>query len=208
MFPHPLWHGTSAHLLPLIEEHGLGGRNVMADWRVMEFLQWAFPQLGFDDQNYSDPDYMDLLPIQAAVRGGAAGMNFVYGDVYATGGYDKAAVYAQTAPELLSFARTVVEVAHRRELTVIRDELANYRQIAEFLSLCPEPVVLKLPPVPVSSLRSEDGGDFPFDVLVDGASVKVLLAQWAFRVDAVIPLSELEILAVPTERNSAESYKR
>lgn len=208
MFPHTLWHGTSAHLLPLIEEHGLGGRNVMADWRVMEFLQRAFPLLGFDDQNYSDPDYMDLLPIQAAVRGGAAGMNFVYGDVYATGGYDKAAVYAQTAPELLSFARTVVEVAHRRELTAIPNELANYPQIADFLNRDPTPVVLKLPPVPMSSLRNENGGDCPFDKFANGQVGEAMFSQWAFRVDAVIPLSELEVSAVPTDRNSAERYQR
>lgn len=191
MFPHPLWHGTSAHLLPLIEEHGLGGRNVMADWCVMEFLQWSFAQLGFDDQNYSDPDYMDLLPIRAATRGGAAGMNFVYGDVYVTGGYDKAAAYAQTAPELLSFARTLVEVAQRRELTAITDRLANYRQIAEFLALDPAPVVLKLPPVPMSALRSEDGGDWPFDMFVESGVGEAMLAQWAFRVDAVIPMADL-----------------
>lgn len=191
MFPHPLWHGTSAHLLPLIEEHGLGGRNVMADWRVMEFLQWTFPQLGFDDQNYSDPDYMDLLPIQAAVRGGAAGMNFVYGDVYVTGGYDKAAVYAQTAPELLSFARTLVEVARRRELAAIPSELASYSEIAEFLTLDPAPVVLKLPPVPLSSLRSETGGEVPFEMFAEGGGGQVLLSQFAFRVDSVIPMTDL-----------------
>lgn len=206
MFPHPLWHGTSAHLLPLIEEHGLGGRNVMADWRVMEFLQWAFPLLGFDDRNYSDPDYMDLLPIQAAARGGAVGLNFVYGDVYATGGYYKAASYAQRAPELLSFARAVIDVANRRGLVAIPEELANYPEIAEFLSLDPAPVVLKLPPVPMSSLRSEDGGDCPFDIFVESGVEEAMLAQWTFRVDAVIPLSEVEISAVPTERNSAESH--
>lgn len=193
MFPHPLWHGTSAHLLPLIEEHGLGGRNVMAVWRVMEFLQWAFPLLGFDDQNYSNLDDVELLPIQAAVRGGAAGMNFVYGDVYVTGGYDKASEYAQTAPELLSFARTVVEVAQRKELTPITDRLANFPQIAEFLALAPAPVVLKLPPVPMSSLRSEDGGDCPFDMFAECGVGEALLAQFAFRVDGVIPMNEIEV---------------
>ena len=191
LFPHPLWHGTSAHLLPLIEEHGLGGRNVMADWRVMEFLQWSLAQLGFDDQNYSDPDYMELLPIRAATRGGAAGMNFVYGDLYVTGGYDKAAAYARTAPELLSFARTIVEIAHRRELTAIPDELANYPQIAEFLSLDPAPVVLKLPPVPMSSLRTEKGGDIPFELFAEGVVGEEMLSPWAFRLDAVIPMADL-----------------
>lgn len=196
MFQHTLWHGTSAHLLPLIEEHGLGGRNVMSDWRVMDFLRWAFPQLGFDDQNYADPDYGDLLAIQAAARGGAAGMNFIYGDVYAAGGYDKAANYARTAPELLSFVRTVVEIAHRRKLTTIPDELASYPQIENFFSLDPAPVVLKLPPIPMSSLRSEDGGDLPIDLFADGPVGAALLSQFAFRIDATIPMNELEVLTV------------
>lgn len=196
MFPHPLWHGTSAHLLPLIEEYGLGGFNVMADWRVMEFLQWSLPQLSFDDQNYTDPDYMDLLPIQAAARGGATGMNFVYGDVYVTGGFEKAASYAERAPELLSFARKVVEVAHRRGLISITDELANYPQVARFLKFDPEPIVLKLPLVPMSSLRSEDGGDCPFDMFAEGEVGKAMLSQWAFRMDAIIPTTDLVAISV------------
>jgi hypothetical protein len=194
MFPHTLWHGTSAHLLPMIDKYGLGGRNVLAGWRVMEFLQWAFPQLGFDDQNYSDPDYLELLPIQAAARGGADGMNFVYGDVYATGGYDKAASYAQTAPELLSFARTVVEVAERKGLESIADGLKRYVQVADFLNGEPKPVVLKLPPVPISSVRMERGGDVPIDMLADSPVLDELISQLAFRVEAVIPLSEIEVL--------------
>lgn len=196
LFRHTLWHGTSAHLLPLIEEHGLGGRNVMADWHVMEFLQRSFSQLGFDDRNYSDPDYMELLPIHAATRGGAPGMNFEYGDVYVTGGYDKAASYAQTAPELLSLARSVVEVAHRRNFTTISDELANFPDISEFLSLDPAPVVLKLPPIRMSSLRSEEGDDCPFELFADGPVADALISQFAFRVDEVVPLNKMEVLTV------------
>ena len=204
MFPHTLWHGTSAHLLPLIEEQGLGGRDLMADWRVMEFLQRAFPRLGFDNQDYSDPDCMELLPIRAAVRGGAAGMNFVYGDLYAAGGYAKAAFYAQTAPELLSFVRTVVEVANRRKLSAISDELPNYPEIEEFLSLDLAPVVLKLPPVPMTSVRSEDGGEIPFDVIANSPASEALISQCAFRVDAVIPLSDIEVLNATLDNQSLE----
>ncbi len=199
MFPHTLWHGTSAHFLPLIEEHGLGGRNVMSDWRVMDFLRWAFPQLGFDDQDYTDPGYGDLIAIKAAARGGAVGMNFEYGDVYAVGGYDRAADYARTAPELLSFVRTVVEVANRNKINTILGELANYPKIKEFLSLDPAPVVLKLPPISMSSLRSEDGGDCPFDLFVDGPVGDALLSQFAFRVEAAIPLNQMEVLTVAQE---------
>lgn len=102
LFPFSLWHGTSAHLLPAIREHGLGGRNLMTEWGVMDFLKRALPQVGVDENDFHDPDILDLMPIHAAVKGGAAGMNFEYGSVYVAGGYDKAAIYAQTAPELIS----------------------------------------------------------------------------------------------------------
>jgi|GEM_PF-6620139 len=194
MLPVTLWHGTSGHLLTLIEQHGLGGMDVMESWRVLPFLKWAFPKLQFDDRSFGDDDFLDLLSIRAAVNGGAAGMNFVYGDVYAAGGLQKASTYAQTAPELLSFVRTVVKIADRRGLALVRTELGGYPEIDKFLRLDPKPVVLELSAVPMSSVTLERGGALSSSLFENDSVSQISLAQTGFRICANIPFSDIKVL--------------
>jgi hypothetical protein len=193
-FPLTLWHGTSAHLLPTIKEHGLGGRNIMQDWRVMAFLQWALHFVDVDDTDFAHPDYIPLLSVKAAAKGGAAGMNFEYGDVYVAGGFDKAADYSLNAPELMSLARTVLDISDRRGVGEVRDGLADYPEIRDFLALEPSPVVLKLPPVPKDMVKSERGGDVPFLNRLGDERANIRLAQLGFRLTSVVPFNEIEVI--------------
>ena len=191
-FPLTLWHGTSAHLLPTIEEHGLGGRNVMQDWRVMEFIQWALPLNDVED--LAHPDYLLLLPIKAAAKGGAGGMNFEYGDLYVAGGFHKAADYALKAPELMSFVQTLLDVADDRGVDAVREGLAEFPEIRDFVSLAPRPVVLKLPPIPVGMVELEKGGAIPMLDKMAADPTSVLFAQIAFRLKTVVPFDEIEVI--------------
>jgi hypothetical protein len=194
LFPIPLWHGTSAHLLPLIKEHGLGGRNVMADWNVMEFLASTFPHLKVGEFDFADPDYPDLMPIRSAIGGGAAGMNFEYGHVYLAGGYDRAADYAQNAPELVSFAKVILDAAQRRGIGAVQERLASYPELEEFLMRDPAPVVLKLPPVPFSWIKDEKGGEKVLSSRDLDDSDMSIWSQVGFRLTEVIPFDGIEII--------------
>jgi hypothetical protein len=194
MFPFTVWHGTSAHLLPKIQEYGLGGRNPMADWRVMEFLMLALETLNYDEYDFAHPDCIDLMSIKAASKGGAKGMNFEYGDVYVAGGYQKAANYAVNAPELISFVRTVLEVADRRRDNSVRSGLSDYPQIAGFISLASKPVVLKLPPLPMAVVATENGGQIKFRADTTGEAGKAFLSQMSYRLTSKIPFDEIEVL--------------
>lgn len=197
LFPHHLYHGTSAHLLPFIEEHGLSGRNLMGEWRAMDFLRLTFPALRYDPYNPSDTHYLEKAMIRKTLEGGGAGMNFEYGDLYATGGYDKAARYAGYGPELLDFARKSVEIADGYGVSDVRRALEDFPEIGEFIGKPKSPVVLKLPLLPKSVLEDEHGGSVHFDLFTDPNRVKFLLPQLSFRVKAVIPFSEIEVLEAP-----------
>ena len=193
-FPLTLWHGTSAHLLPTIKEHGLGGRNIMQDWRVMDFIKWALPFVDVEDGDFGHHDYMPLMPVKAAAKGGADGMNFEYGDVYVAGGFDKAADYSLNAPELMSLAQTVLDIADRRDAGAVRDGLADYPEIRNFLALESSPVVLKLPPIPADMVRSERGGEVPLLDRVGDEVTSIIFAELGFRLTSVVPFDEIEVI--------------
>ena len=197
LFPHPLWHGTSAHLLPMIEEYGLGGRNVMAEWRVMDFLAEVFPQLNYNRFDYSDPDHNKKMLINACLQRTNAGMNFLYGHLYVAGGYARAASYASYAPELISYVFWALDMADRYGLPMIRDRLSAFPEIAAFVEQPPKPVVLKLPLVPLLALEDEKGGPImPLLWDEDPAVASILLDQSSFRLNTVIPLREVELIYI------------
>ena len=195
-FPSALWHGTSAHMLPMIKEHGLGGRNALEEFRILDFMREAFPHLGFDDNDYSNPDYCDLLPVRAAVQGGANGMNFEYGDIYVTGGFDKAAMYARRAPELVSLAKNIVEIGRRDGIDEIENALRAYPQAKELLELSYAPVVLKLPKMSLDRIEDEHGGKPFVPGALDGKAYEMLVSQLAYRVKGVVPFEELEVFEI------------
>jgi hypothetical protein len=45
ILPFPLFHGTSDIFLSSIRQHGLGGKNIIVEWRGLEFLRTAMSML-------------------------------------------------------------------------------------------------------------------------------------------------------------------
>jgi hypothetical protein len=45
ILPFPLFHGTSDIFLSSIRQHGLGGKNIVVEWRGFEFLSTAMSML-------------------------------------------------------------------------------------------------------------------------------------------------------------------
>ena len=52
-----LWHGTSEHLIPSIREFGLGGKNLLPELGVLEFLSETVSFLDFDEMDFGDPEH-------------------------------------------------------------------------------------------------------------------------------------------------------
>ncbi len=163
----------------------------MEDWRVIDFLKWSWEIVGDAYDNHYDD--LDLFVIKSAIDDTATHMNFEYGDVYVAGGYHKAATYSLNSPELISFVRAMLEAADRLHDSSLRNGLSGYPELAEFLSLAPEPVVLKLPPLPMSIISNEKGGEVHFPVDPTDDIAKPLYSQMAYRVTSVIPFQGMEV---------------
>ena len=194
-YPGTLFHGTSAHLLPMIKEHGLGGKNIMQDWKVMSFLKWAYPYIKYDEYDYSYHHHSELSLIKASIteNRNPQAMNFEYGDLYVVGGRQKAESYAKTAPELLCFVKNLIDIAEEQNVLIIKEELQNFSKIMNFISLPPKPIVIELPRVLMKDLEDENGGS-PYTMVMPNLNPEVqnvILDQEAFRLKKTIPFSEI-----------------
>lgn len=195
-FPIDLWHGTSKHLLPSIEKHGLGGIDLMGNWGVISFLREVFPHLGYTDGNFNDPHYLSLIAMNAALEQRKGHMNFQYGDLYAAGSLEKAQSWAKQAPEQMHFAKLAMEIGRERAKTKIDAILDGYPEIRNFIAKEPFPIVLKLPKLSFDRICDESGGDPYFVEEIGSAVANVTNSQLGFRVKGVIPFDQIDVYKV------------
>jgi hypothetical protein len=98
VLPFPLFHGTSTVFMSSIGAHGLGGKNITADWRVLDFLRAGMDILdGHIDR--SDP-IIELLwkLLQAATSQRVDHFNWHHGATYLIAAEFSAAMYARSNP--------------------------------------------------------------------------------------------------------------
>lgn len=192
--PVKLWHGTSAHLLPIIKQYGLGGQDVLAKWKVIEFLTWAYEKLDeFNPKDFSNPNYLSLMTTKAAIdkHRDPELLNFEYGDVYVTGQYDKAERYSRRAPELLDHVRLILDVARQQNKTDVEQELEKFSEIKSFLCRPIEPIVIELPPVLFTNLQDENGRELEQWEPQDRELQKFSWEAMSYRVTTVIPFEQI-----------------
>jgi len=192
--PVKLWHGTSAHLLPMIKKYGLGGQNVLVNWNVMEFLSWTFENLDeWDPNDFTNPDHYSLNLTRAAIDEARDPNlpNFEYGHLYVTGQYHKAESYAQTAPELLDLVRLILDIARRQNKTIIEQKLEQFSEIKSFLRLPPQPIVIELPSVLITNLKGENGEEIDDFMSKEMQQDKLYWELMSYRINAVIPFEEI-----------------
>ena len=184
--PVTLWHGTSAHLLPFIKQHGLGGQNILAGWEVMEFLKWTYNNLDKGKPNdYAHPDYGDLMTIQFALDDNKK--KYEYGDLYVTGQYRKAESYSKRAPEILDLVRLAVNIARRQNKSIVEQKLESYDKIKSFLCLPSQPIVLELPPILLTNLKMEDESQLINELRQN----RHYMEAGSFRLNAIIPFKDI-----------------
>jgi hypothetical protein len=76
--------------------------------------------------------------------------------------------------------------------------LLDYQELAKFLVLEPKPVVLKLPPLPLSLFQSEKGGAVHFPAKASEA----FYSQMAYRLTTTIPFEGIEVVDVSGHKHS------
>lgn len=209
----PLYHATSDFFAALIMKSGLGARNVIAEWRVVDLAQQLVPLLDALSigQTHDDPNFaaVHLLRAACAQTVTAGGFNFRHGGVYLSAARSDALRYAhgsKKGSEVLTTihdALALVPATHRDAKSEL---LASYPQARIALEAKHRPVIIAARNVPIAALRGETGEEAEAalkDAEALAAKISISLLH-----DAVLQCCRFELLKpLPPETLSIEEIK-
>ncbi|WP_061213671.1 hypothetical protein [Syntrophomonas wolfei] len=197
----PLYHGTSTCMLESIKEYGLGGRNIIEEYKVLDFLEYTY-NLARSGNYISEPDYLIKLILNQRVT--EAGYNFRHGQVYLTPSLDTAKRYKKNlyGSEIISH---LVDLFTKYPNNNNDDVFNDNHPLFHFLRETPEPrpLVLKIPQLHISALLEGENGQPVLEVLdklrkamyCSELAFEIFSQQNNFVLGQVIPFDKLEIVS-------------
>jgi hypothetical protein len=206
-FPHdrlpvPLYHGTSTLFLSSIVEFGLGGRNPIKEWRVLEFAKAIYPlvakHLAIED------DWMvKAQSFKWMVEQRSAAMNFQHCETYLSASPLTAVRYAlnkRCGSELLSYTLDFLAELARLKVDGVCDQLYRiYPHIFEQLDTSPAPLLIQIDGIAPAAIMAENGRDPEpilnqiHEVMQKSPDLRILLQQANFRLKGSVPSDELKV---------------
>lgn len=149
-------------MLPSIRQHSLGGKNIVNDWRVLEFLRTAMKLLD-EHVDRSNPEVrLHWKTLEAIAAQRVDHLNWRHGATYLIAAEFKAVMYATSnryGSEVLGLVNWLLEQCPPKHRPAIDATLACYPSIAECLSLSGHPLVIRADGVPEKCVRTENGED-------------------------------------------------
>jgi hypothetical protein len=159
----PLFHGTSDYFLESIKKDGLAGRNVIEDWRLLEFFGDVIDACrSIEDKEFSEV-LNSRLPSLDRILGrsphNVSGFNWRYGHLYLAADWKKAATYAirGQGSELLRIALGWYTDLARLAPAFAAELLSEFPEIAAASKATHKPIVLKIERVDLEHLATETG---------------------------------------------------
>lgn len=158
----PLYHGTSTLFLNSIIEFGLGGRNLIAEWKILEFAKVIYPLV---EKHLSARDDLMLKcqTFRFMVEQKSAAMNFQHGDTYLSPAPITAIRYAadnRYGSELLTYTLDLLNELVHLKIAGVCDKLYRaYPHIFEKLDVSPAPLLIRVDDISPTVLVAENGGD-------------------------------------------------
>jgi hypothetical protein len=162
ILPFPLFHGTSDIFLPSIRRHGLSGKNIIVEWRVLDFLRIVMGMLGSHVDRSDLEVSLKWRILEAAAEQRVDHLNWRHGATYLIAAEFRAVMYATSGPygsELLYLVGWLIELCPPELRTALDRTVAGYPEIAKCLSTTGNPLVVRAEHVPMKSLRTEKGAD-------------------------------------------------
>lgn len=161
-FPVSLYHGTSSLFIPSIIEHGLGGKNLIKEWRIIEFTKAIYPLI--DKYLSEDKEWKnEILTFKYILEQKSTNMNFQHGDTYLSPSKLAATRYSisnQFGSEILSCAVKFTKKLKSMGISEINEDLSQeYKKIFEIINTPYLPVLIELPHLLHSDLLDEHGKD-------------------------------------------------
>lgn len=160
----PLYHGTASVNVVSICENGLGGRNFVEELNLVPFIRklYAAALELLPDHTPGWPSLRVAIEPIAAQQITGGGFNYRHGSTYLTPSRFSAVRYAQSSPEgseFLTHAKALLDLIARHDPRRGAQIEETNRAVASRLRQTGDPVVFRAVDVPVSALRSEQGGD-------------------------------------------------
>jgi hypothetical protein len=160
LIPLPLYHGTSTLFLEGILKHGLGGKNQLEEWRVLELARAIAPLV---EQHCAIRD--DLMVKASGFRWMTEqlceAMNFQHGHSYVSPSIATAARYAisnRYGSELLTYTLDFLQELSGMGVRGVNDELyRRFPELFEKLRINPAPLLIRIDDVPFEALLTERG---------------------------------------------------
>lgn len=158
----PLYHGTSSLFIDSIRHCGLGGRNPIEHYKVVDFLACLYSiceRLFLDDEGWKTRRiYIEPMVKQDITEGG---FNFQHGATYLTPTRQAAVNYAvnnRYGSEIISLSFLLYDKIKKEKASELNATEISDAPVLQLMSSSPEPYLVKVPHVPVSILESEAGG--------------------------------------------------
>jgi hypothetical protein len=158
--PVPLYHGTSTLFLSQIIEFGLGGKNPIAEWRVLELANRIWPlvqkHLAHEDDWMVGAQSFGWMCEQKAAR-----MNFQHGQAYVSSSLFTATNYSihnRYGSELLTYTLRFLKELVRRKIVDDRGDVSvEFSETFALLRASFAPMLVEVRDVGISSLLDELG---------------------------------------------------
>jgi hypothetical protein len=200
--PFSLYHGTSTVFLKSILENGLGGKNPVSDWKMLELANKVFEL----STRHLD-DYISFKnrrnSFENMIYQRNEGMNWQHGETYLSSSIHKATSYATSnwmGSELLTHIADFLKELIKRNIPDVTHGLyREYPDVFKLLETSPSALLIEIPGLTPSDIKSENGGE-PLENLDFLIKNKDLLSQVQlfknFRLTSKIPAKGLKIYMV------------
>jgi hypothetical protein len=158
----PLYHGTNDIWLQSIRDKGLGGRDVIAEFRVIELLKELLAIA--DAHNLEEPPGWSRHSAENIVmqRVYETGWNYRHGSTYLTASPSKAAQYVfykRCGSEAIEYCLSWHEMIRMKRPDLHEALEEKFTYLLSATANVGNPLVLEVRSIPVQMLRNEFGGD-------------------------------------------------
>jgi len=193
-----LYHGTSSIFHDSIVEHGLGGIDILLQYKVKELLEVLCSVF---ENDYPNNDWwvMSGFICEKMLNNQVAnsGMNFRYGSIYLSPSLFTARKYASLnkyGSEYLSIFMQGFEELKKLDINTATQLLSADSPVLKLLDKNSEPLVLAIDGIDKSWLSTEAGNDIEGQLQTLNETPEILWQQFNFETSEVIPYENITVI--------------
>jgi len=157
-----LYHATSTAFLPSILEHGLGGVNIIKNYRALELFEILINLIEKHLPDYGE-SYIGRMKV---ILRQEKGTQWRHGGAFLTPSMDRAVKYAVN-----SFGSELLGLIHGFHADVIKYIpnteciLEDFKEIKQIFAIEHRPLLLVVDDVEIKNIQGEDGNDAEYSLL-------------------------------------------